>query len=148
MSHLEAAMPVLTELRRLEIGLSVDDFGTGYSSLKHLSALPVTSMKIDRGFVLNLEHGFEDAAVVQAIVSLGRSLGKSVCAEGIESAAQMEQLRDMGCSLGQGFHLARPLAAEMIDQMLDGLVANLPRVHAAFPLRGAKPAGYPLRKVG
>lgn len=148
MSHLEAALPVLVELRRLDIGLSVDDFGTGYSSLKHLSALPVTSMKIDRGFVLNLEHGLEDAAVVQAIVSLGRSLSKCVCAEGIESAAQMEQLRGMGCSLGQGFHLSRPLSAEMIEQMLDGLVADPMSAHAAFALTRSKPAGYPLRKVG
>jgi len=150
MSHLEAALPVLLDLRRLEIGLSVDDFGTGYSSLKHLSALPVTSIKIDRGFVVNLEHGHEDAAVVQAVISLGRSLGKSVCAEGIERAEQLEQLRRMGCSLGQGFHLSRPLAVEMVDQLLDGLVAHDDiawddPVDRPVP---TKQPGYPLRRVG
>ncbi len=89
MQRLEAARPTLTELRRLGICLSVDDFGTGYSSLQHLSKLPVNSLKIDRAFVADLEHSADDAAVVQAIVLLGRSLGKSIIAEGIETEAQL-----------------------------------------------------------
>ena len=124
MERLEAALPMLTELRRLGVGLSVDDFGTGYSSLRHLSSLPVNSLKIDRAFVADLQRGSNEAAVVRAIILLGNSLGKSIIAEGIETAEEMEQLRRMGCSAGQGFHLSRPLAAELIDRMLAGLAAQ------------------------
>ncbi|HEY8707855.1 MAG TPA: EAL domain-containing protein, partial [Burkholderiaceae bacterium] len=124
MERLEAALPTLSELRRLGVGLSVDDFGTGYSSLRHLSTLPVNSLKIDRAFVADLQRGSSEAAVVRAIILLGDSLGKSIIAEGIETGAQMEQLRRMGCATGQGFHLSRPLAAELIDTMLSGLVAQ------------------------
>jgi diguanylate cyclase (GGDEF)-like protein/PAS domain S-box-containing protein len=124
MERLEAALPQLAELRRLGVGLSVDDFGTGYSSLQHLSALPVNSLKIDRAFITALHRDSKDAAIVRAVVLLGNSLGKSIIAEGIESAEQVEQLRQMGCSAGQGFHLSRPLVPELIDTMLDGLVAD------------------------
>jgi diguanylate cyclase (GGDEF)-like protein/PAS domain S-box-containing protein len=124
MARLEAALPALAELRRLGVGLSVDDFGTGYSSLRHLSSLPVNSLKIDRAFVADLQRGSNEAAVVRAIILLGNSLGKSIIAEGIETAAQMEQLSRMGCAAGQGFHLSRPLAAEVVDKMLAGLVAQ------------------------
>ena len=124
MERLEAALPTLTELRRLGIGLSVDDFGTGYSSLRHLSTLPVNSLKIDRAFVADLQRGSNEAAVVRAIVLLGNSLGKSIVAEGIETAAQMEQLRQMGCASGQGFHMSRPLAPELVDKMLEGMAAR------------------------
>ncbi|MEO5696854.1 MAG: EAL domain-containing protein, partial [Burkholderiaceae bacterium] len=118
MERLEAALPALNELRRLGVGLSVDDFGTGYWSLRHLSSLPVNSLKIDRAFVTDLRQGSSETAVVRAILLLGTSLGKVVIAEGIETQAQMTQLTQMGCSMGQGFHLARPLAAEVVDAML------------------------------
>ena len=118
MERLEAALPTLTELCRLGIALSVDDFGTGYSSLRHLSSLPVSSLKIDRAFVADLQRNSNEAAVVRAIVLLGRTLGKSIIAEGIETADEMEQLRQMGCMIGQGFHMSRPLAAGLIDEML------------------------------
>ena len=124
MERLEAALPKLTELRRLGVGLSVDDFGTGYSSLRHLSSLPVNSLKIDRAFVADLQRGSNEAAVVRAIVLLGNSLGKTIIAEGIETPAQMEQLLQMGCTAGQGFHLSRPLAPALIDQLLDDLAAQ------------------------
>jgi EAL domain-containing protein (putative c-di-GMP-specific phosphodiesterase class I) len=124
MERLEAALPMLAELRRLGVGLSVDDFGTGYSSLRHLSSLPIDSLKIDRAFVSDLQPGSNEAAVVQAIVLLGTSLGKSIFAEGIETPEQIEQLRRMGCFAGQGFHLARPLAPAQIDDMLDNLAAQ------------------------
>lgn len=142
MCHLQAALPTLVELRRQGVGLSVDDFGTGHSSLKHLSALPVSSMKIDRGFVLNLEHGLEESAVVQAIVSLGCALGKSVYAEGIETSAQIDQLIRIGCFLGQGFLLSRPLSASDIVQTLDRLLTQ-----ADAGAERTKPVGHRLRRV-
>jgi diguanylate cyclase (GGDEF)-like protein len=124
MSRLEAALPTLTELRRLGVGLSIDDFGTGYSSLRHLSFLPVSSLKIDRAFIAEMQRGANEAAVVRGIVLLGQSLGKSIIAEGIETAEQMEQLQGMGCKSGQGFHLSRPLPAHCVDAMLDDIVAR------------------------
>jgi diguanylate cyclase (GGDEF)-like protein/PAS domain S-box-containing protein len=124
MERLEAAMPQLEELRRLGMGLSVDDFGTGYSSLQHLATLPVNSLKIDRAFVTGMGLGSSKAAIVRGIVLLGSSLGKSIIAEGIETESELDQLRELGCGAGQGFHLSRPLAADMIDAMLDGLVAQ------------------------
>jgi EAL domain-containing protein (putative c-di-GMP-specific phosphodiesterase class I) len=127
MARLEGAMPALIELQHLGVGLSVDDFGTGYSSLAHLSSLPIDSLKIDRSFVNKLQIGSKEAAVVRAVVLLGRSLGKSVIAEGIETRSQLDQLRDMGCDVGQGYLLSRPLAAEVVDVLLERIVAETSR---------------------
>jgi diguanylate cyclase (GGDEF)-like protein/PAS domain S-box-containing protein len=110
MSQIGGAMETLAALKRLGVQLAVDDFGTGYSSLSHLSKLPIDSLKIDRSFVSSLRPGTDEAAVVQAIIQLGAALRKSVVAEGIESAEQMDQLRAMGCGFGQGFHLGTPLS--------------------------------------
>jgi len=122
--RLDAALPILTELRSFGVGLSLDNFGTGYSSLRHLSALPVSSLKIDRGFVQEVQRACGDAAVLRAMVLLGTSLGKSVIADGIESVQQMERLRLLGCRAGQGNHLSRPLAAGLVGKMLAGSVAT------------------------
>jgi EAL domain-containing protein (putative c-di-GMP-specific phosphodiesterase class I) len=95
MARLEAALPLLSELRRMGVTLAIDDFGTGYSSLSHLSTLPIDCLKIDRSFVMRLEAGSNEAAVVRSIVLLGRSLGKQVVAEGIETEGQLHQLQEM-----------------------------------------------------
>jgi len=116
--RLESALPVLGELRRQGVGLSLDEFGTGYSSLRHLSTLPVNSLKIDRSFVHRLQRGAGEAAVLRAIVLLGSSLGKSIIAAGIETSEQVEQLRQMGCLAGQGVQLSRPLAPAVVGRML------------------------------
>jgi diguanylate cyclase (GGDEF)-like protein/PAS domain S-box-containing protein len=140
MSRLEAALPALTDLRRLGVGLAVDDFGTGYSSLSHLATLPIDGLKIDRSFVSRLEVNSKEAAVVRSIVLLGSSLGKTVVAEGIETDSQLEQLRSMGCSLGQGYILGRPLVpAEVTATLLEGRWRA--REHHASHLR---PAAAPL----
>jgi diguanylate cyclase (GGDEF)-like protein len=110
MSHIDNAVATLNELRSLGAQLAVDDFGTGYSSLSHLSKLPIHSLKIDRSFVRDLHRGSDDAAVVSAIIQLGGTLHKAVVAEGIETQAQMDQLRELGCGYGQGFHMAVPLS--------------------------------------
>ena len=120
MSHIDGAVATLTALRRLGAHLAVDDFGTGYSSLSHLSKLPIDSLKIDRSFVAHLQPGSDDAAVVSAIIQLGGTLRKAVVAEGIESAEQMDQLRDLGCGFGQGFHMALPLSGPETGEWLRG----------------------------
>ena len=119
MSRLEGALPVLRELRRLGVALAIDDFGTGYSSLSHLSTLPIDCLKIDRSFVSRLETSENEAAVVRSIILLGSSLGKSVVAEGIETEPQLMRLRELGCGLGQGYLLARPMPAPEVPAYLE-----------------------------
>jgi diguanylate cyclase (GGDEF)-like protein/PAS domain S-box-containing protein len=137
MERLETALPTLNELRDLGIGLSVDDFGTGYSSLAHLSTLPIDSLKVDRSFVRGLRPHSKEATIVRAIVHLGNSLGKRVIAEGIETASQFAQLREMGCEGGQGFHLSQPLSASGIELLLARKSHGLPPVASPLPSRAA-----------
>ena len=116
MQRLDSALEVMAQLREIGVGLSVDDFGTGYSSLSYLSTLPITSLKIDRSFVQRLQADSvdsKDAEVVRAVITLGQALGKIVIAEGIETPDQLAQLLALGCELGQGYLLARPLTPEM-----------------------------------
>ena len=118
MSNIAGAVDMLSALRRLGVRLAVDDFGTGYSSLSHLSRLPIDSLKIDRSFVHQLRRNSDDSAVVAAIVQLGSTLRKAVVAEGIETADQIDQLRELGCEMGQGFHLASPLTEQAAGEWL------------------------------
>ena len=120
MHRLDSALEVMGRLREIGVGLSVDDFGTGYSSLSYLSTLPITSLKIDQSFVQRLEgqgHHGKDTEVVRAVITLGRALGKTVIAEGIETPAQLAQLIALGCEFGQGYLLSRPLTPAMACAM-------------------------------
>ena len=131
MSRLEGALPMLRELRRMGVRLAIDDFGTGYSSLSHLSTLPIDCLKIDRSFVARLDAGSNEAAVVRSIVLLGSSLGKAIVAEGIETDAQLQQLQELGCQLGQGFLLARPQSPAEVSSLLLSLLPDIPLPGAA-----------------
>ncbi len=111
----EAAVQVLTALRERHIGISVDDFGTGYSSLGYLQRFPVDEIKIDRSFVTDVDSKSGNQALVSAIVGLGRALGLSVVAEGVETDAQAARLRQLGCDVLQGFLYARPMPAEQFE---------------------------------
>jgi EAL domain-containing protein (putative c-di-GMP-specific phosphodiesterase class I) len=133
MQRLEGGLPALTQLRQSGIGLAIDDFGAGYSSLRHLSSLPVDSLKLDCGFVADLERGIREETVVRAIVMMGQSLGKTVMAEGIESAGQLARLKQAGCQAGQGFFLSPPLPPDEVDVLLDRLLADAPRAAPAAP---------------
>ena len=132
MSRLEGALPMLSELRRMGVTLAIDDFGTGYSSLSHLSTLPIDCLKIDRSFVTRLDAGSNEAAVVRSIVLLGSSLGKTVVAEGIETDAQLQQLQEMGCALGQGYLLACPAAPADVSLLLRSLLPDIALPGAAW----------------
>ena len=104
----DLALGVLERLRGLGVRLAVDDFGAGYSSLAALSWLPVDTIKLDRSFITSL-HGFgRERAVARAAVALGRELGLSVIAEGVETRRQWNLLRELGCSAAQGYLLGRP----------------------------------------
>jgi diguanylate cyclase (GGDEF)-like protein/PAS domain S-box-containing protein len=120
MENTGAVLERLHSIRSLGVSIAIDDFGTGFSSLSYLQQFPMSHIKIDRSFVTPLEDPARDSGVVRAIVEIGRSLGMATIAEGIETTAQLERLRGLGCGLGQGFLLGRPLDAEAIRD----LVAN------------------------
>ncbi len=106
MDDLAAATVTLQQLQQLGIRLAIDDFGTGYSSLSYLRRLPIDVLKIDRSFIAGLGRNREDTAIVEAIITMAHSLGMRATAEGIERPEQVQQLRDIGCDYGQGYHFA------------------------------------------
>jgi diguanylate cyclase (GGDEF)-like protein/PAS domain S-box-containing protein len=108
----------LHALRDLGMRVSVDDFGTGYSSLSYLRNLPIDYLKIDRSFVRDMNVDGNDAAIVRAIISMASSLRLGTVAEGVETLEQASQLVALGCAIGQGYHFARPLAAEATIELL------------------------------
>ena len=114
LSTLECAVPQLDALARAGVALVVDDMGAGASSLRNLSTIPVAGMKIDRSFVAGMLTRGGDRAVVQMLTDLAVGLGLRVTAEGVETAAQEEELRRLGVSALQGFHLGRPVPAEAV----------------------------------
>jgi diguanylate cyclase (GGDEF)-like protein len=116
MSDADASMTVLQELSDMGVDLSIDDFGTGYSSLMYLKRLPANELKIDRGFVRDLEHDSDDAAIVSAIVALGQALGLRIVAEGVETGVQQDFLTQLGCDSLQGYLLGHPMPAERFMQ--------------------------------
>jgi EAL domain-containing protein (putative c-di-GMP-specific phosphodiesterase class I) len=113
-----AAEATLREVRALGVHLAVDDFGTGYSSLTYLKRFPVEAIKIDRSFVTGLGIGDEDSTIVEAVVQLGRALGLTVVAEGVESPLQLERLRALQCDRGQGYLFGRPRPAGLVERDL------------------------------
>jgi EAL domain-containing protein (putative c-di-GMP-specific phosphodiesterase class I) len=118
MHDTEAAVGILRELKELGIHLAIDDFGTGYSSLAYLKSLPLDVLKIDRSFVDGLGRESEDTAIVETIVALARTLNLTITAEGIETAEQARQLRDIRCERGQGYYFARPLNVDAVSALL------------------------------
>ncbi len=123
MKDADASLLVLQRLADMQVDLSIDDFGTGYSSLLYLKRLPANELKIDRGFVQDLEHDSDDAAIVSAIVALGKALGLRIVAEGVETARQQDFLTGLGCSSLQGFLLGHPLPAEAFLHTLNPTVS-------------------------
>ena len=120
MSNPEDSIAVLEELSRMGVLISVDDFGTGYSSMSYLRRFPIDKLKIDKTFVAGMDTHADDASIVQAIVSLAHGLRLKVVAEGVETAAQIEALKAMGCDQYQGFHCSPALPAEDFARLLEG----------------------------
>ncbi len=114
----------LARLRQLGCRIALDDFGTGYSSLAYITRFPPDRIKIDKAFVQNVDCSASDAAIANAILSLGATLNLIVTAEGIERSGQLEWLRARGCHEVQGYLLSRPLTATDLEQRFLGDTAS------------------------
>jgi EAL domain-containing protein (putative c-di-GMP-specific phosphodiesterase class I) len=112
MRNPEMVLPVLNQLVAMGLSIALDDFGTGYSSLAYLKRFPITTLKIDRAFVIGVPHEDNDCAIAQAIVTMGKQLRQEIVAEGVENREQMAFLRDLGCDQLQGFLFSKPLEAD------------------------------------
>jgi diguanylate cyclase (GGDEF)-like protein len=124
MSHAQKSVAILQRLKNLGIRLSMDDFGTGFSSLAYLKRFPIDTLKIDRAFIRDVTANADDAAITLAIIAMAHNLKLKVIAEGVETAEQLQFLRDHHCDEAQGYFLSRPLPEMQIGQLLrQGVIA-------------------------
>jgi EAL domain-containing protein (putative c-di-GMP-specific phosphodiesterase class I) len=118
MSDPEESIAILEQLSAMGVLVSVDDFGTGYSSMSYLRRLPIDKLKIDRVFINEIVSRPEDASIVRAIVSLAHSLRLKVVAEGVETPAQLDFLKAVGCDEYQGYHFSRPVPSREFERVV------------------------------
>ena len=114
----ESAAEILEDLKAMGVRIAMDDFGTGYSSLSYLTRFPIDVLKIDQTFIGKIDTNPDDAAIVSAVISMGRSLNQRTVAEGVETGAQLDFLRAQKCDTGQGYHFSHPLCADDFCQLL------------------------------
>jgi len=119
MQYSHYTQTTLLSLHELGVRMAIDDFGTGYSSLQYLKDLPVTELKIDRSFVMNMMEDDDDAVIVKSTIDLGHNLGLEVVAEGIEDEETSKMLQILRCHHGQGYHFSHPVEAEDITLLLE-----------------------------
>jgi diguanylate cyclase (GGDEF)-like protein/PAS domain S-box-containing protein len=139
----EATLDVLGRLRELGLKLSVDDFGTGYSSLAYLTRFPVSTVKVDRAFLEDIQADQVKQAIVQAVTTLAHAIGMHVVAEGIETAEQLELARSLGCDEVQGYLVSKPLTADEATVWLGGRHTRA-LLQAQAASRGLGYAGHPI----
>jgi diguanylate cyclase (GGDEF)-like protein/PAS domain S-box-containing protein len=121
----ERAADLLQRVAKLGVKLSIDDFGMGYSSLTYLRRLPISTLKIDRTFVMDMATSEQDAIIVRSTIALAHNLGVKVVAEGVENAATLSLLRVMQCDFAQGYHISRPQPAAQLEQWLRAAAQQL-----------------------
>lgn len=119
MEDAEAAIGIINGFRNAGIHVALDDFGTGYASLSYLRRFPFDKLKVDQAFVRNLGRSKGSAAIIHGVVSLGRSLGMTVHAEGVETLEQHVFLRAAGCHHFQGFHFAKPMPLPDLHRFIE-----------------------------
>ena len=136
MDNAERSVRTLNELKAVGVSLAIDDFGTGYSSLAYLKRLPIDTLKIDKEFVGDITSDPDDEAITATIITMAHSLGLNVIAEGVETAEQLEYLREQGCDEIQGNWLSHPLSAERCLDFLQSRRAAAPGAHGDALLRG------------
>jgi len=146
------AQIVLEGLSEMGLRIAIDDFGTGYSSLVSLKNLPVSTIKIDKSFVIAMGEGNNDAAIVKSTVQLGHNLGLEVVAEGVETPNAWTRLAEMGCDVAQGYYLSRALDGTRFMSWLgayEEMFSNgTPRLPLPDPMAGGPPSRPPLRIAG
>ncbi len=130
--HKEKAVKMLHQLRDIGIEINIDDFGTGYSNLSYLMQLPISTLKIDRSFISPIKERGENIEIVQIIVMLARNLGMKVIAEGVETKAQLEQLKRLNCESAQGYFFSMPMKFEEVQNFLNRATEVKPILTATF----------------
>ena len=118
MAHVEATDAVLRAIKGIGVGLAIDDFGTGWSSLSYLRRFPIDTLKVDQSFVQEITASSDDAPIVRAVVSMGRSLKHRVVAEGVETREQLAFLQALDCDEGQGYYFSRPVMPAEFSRLL------------------------------
>ena len=126
----ERTRRVLCAIKQLGVRLAIDDFGTGYSSLGQLKNFPIDTLKVDRSFVREIPYDTADSAITKATIAMGKALGLTVVAEGVETPGQMQFLRAYGCDEIQGFYFSKPIVADQFAELL--------HTHRATPTLGAR----------
>jgi predicted signal transduction protein with EAL and GGDEF domain/DNA-binding response OmpR family regulator len=147
MKDLNGVIPTLQRLNAVGVQISIDDFGTGYSSLSYLTTLPLSELKIDRSFVIDLGASPQSSAVATAIIALARSLGLRVVAEGVETVQQLAVLRQLGCSVMQGFMFARPMPGDDLPSWLHTTFKSHQAEWLALGALAPEAAAHPLPAV-
>ncbi|MGH9690485.1 MAG: putative bifunctional diguanylate cyclase/phosphodiesterase [Candidatus Acidiferrales bacterium] len=125
MQHAEATTSVLQQLKAMGVQLAVDDFGTGYSSLSYLRRFPIDALKIDRSFVNEITSNPDDATIVSAVISMGRSLKQRVIAEGVETREQLAFLQNQQCAEGQGYYFSQPVFPQEFAKLLETGISEI-----------------------
>jgi len=118
MGKLDAVLPMLHEIKSMDVDFEIDDFGTGYSSLSYLKKLPVSTVKIDKSFVMDIHYDEDDKMIVSAIISLAHALKKDVVAEGAQTQEHIDLLKTMGCKNVQGYYFAKPMPIDEFKEFL------------------------------
>jgi len=143
-SDIEKATETLKHIHNMGISLSIDDFGTGYSSLIHLKQLPISQIKIDRSFIMELNHDVNNVSIVNTLVELAHLLGLKVVAEGAEDMETVEILRRLNCDTVQGFYIAKPMPATEIERYLVNMSNQSQPTLPLFAKTGNQPQQKPV----
>jgi diguanylate cyclase (GGDEF)-like protein len=126
MGNVDQAISKMNEFNKMGVQLAIDDFGTGYSSLEYLKKFPISKLKIDQTFVRGLGSDANDAAIVNSVIALGKSMNLKVIAEGVETVEQLDFLKKEGCDQGQGYLFSKPLPVAELTPLLDSVLVDNP----------------------
>jgi diguanylate cyclase len=118
MADPNSALEMLTRINNIGVRFSIDDFGTGYSSLSYLTKLPISELKIDKSFVIDMMHNKKNSIIVRTIIEMGHNLGLKVVAEGVETEEALLELRRLGCDIAQGNYISKPLPIEQFNSLI------------------------------
>ena len=143
MKDAKATVSRLHRLKELGVKIAVDDFGTGYSSLSYLRQFPVDVLKIDRSFISSMDGSEDSLTLIRTMVELGRALGLTTLAEGIEEEHQLACLRANNCQTGQGFMFSKPVEPGMVEALMAHTTKSVPESGPATPV---VPTNWPARR--